>query len=406
MRTAALGAAGTMLLAPTLAVSSCRSKGAKVRTETIQKKGLVAVVTSNGRIEAHRKVDLSANVPGQIVNIAVREGDPVAKGDFLLQIDRKNLQAQTDSSSAALDALLSDRDASHANLEQVKLDLERARVSFESSLISRSELDRARTTVDQAQAALAACENRIRQAKAALAGARDSLGKTTILAPMSGVVTRLAVEEGEVAVIGTMNNPGTVLLTISDLAEIEAVMEVHETDIPSIRLGQKAKVTIDAFPNREFDGAVSEIASSPLQKTSVGSASEAIDFEVKIRLASPPQFLKPGLSCSAAITTGEKESVLSVPIQALALREKERSRTTAGEKPKDEEGVFIVEGGKARFVPVTTGMTGELDIEVASGLRGGEEVVIGPFKTLREMKDGDPVVVDNTLPKTERKEAA
>src|SRR5439155_10749791 len=161
---------------------------------------------------------------------------------------------------------------------------------------------------------------------AALAGARDSLGKTTILAPMSGVVTRLAVEEGEVAVIGTMNNPGTVLLTISDLAEIEAVMEVHETDIPSIRLGQKAKVTIDAFPNREFDGVVSEIASSPLQKTSVGSASEAIDFEVKIRLASPPESLKPGLSCSAAITTGEKESVLSVPIQALALREKERSR--------------------------------------------------------------------------------
>lgn len=405
-RRAALAAAGLMLLGTTLGASTCRQKGQKVRTEKIERRGLVALVTCNGKIEAHRKVDLSANVPGQVVNIAVREGDAVKKGDFLLQIDRKNLQAQTDSSQAALGALLSDRDAARAGVEQARLDIDRARVSFESALIPRSELDRAKTTFDQAQASLAAYENRIEQARATLAGARDSLGKTTITAPMSGIVTRLAVEEGEVAVIGTMNNPGTVLLTISDLSEIEATMEVDETDIPSIRLGQKAKLTIDAFPNREFEGEVTEVGSSPIQKSLTGSASEAINFEVKVRVLAPPEGTKPGLSCSAAITTGQKSDVLSIPIQALALREKDRAKTTAGERPKDEEGVYLVERGKVRFASVVTGMAGELDIEIASGLKGGEEVVVGPFKTLRELKDGDPVVVDNTLPKTEAKAAS
>jgi HlyD family secretion protein len=294
---------------------ACRKKGKTVRTEKIERRGLVAQVTSNGKIEAHKKVDLSANVPGQIVNIAVREGDAVKKGDFLLQIDRTNLQAQTLSSQAALEALLSDRDSARATLTQAKLDVDRAKVSFDAALISRSDLDRARTSLDQAQSSLAAYEKRIEQARAELSGAQDTLGKTKIVTPMSGIVTRLAVEEGEVAVIGTMNNPGTVLLTISDLSEIEATMEVDETDIPSIQIGQKAKLTIDAYPNREFEGEVTEVGSSPIVKSLAGSSSEAIDFEVKIRLLSPPENLRPGLSCSASITTGAKNDVLSVPIR-------------------------------------------------------------------------------------------
>jgi HlyD family secretion protein len=392
-------AAGAALVLGLLFGASCRESGKKVRARKVERGALVATVSCNGRIEAHRKVDLSANVPGQIVNISVREGDLVKKGDLLLQIDRTNLQAQSDSSRAALEALLSDRDAARASVEQARLDLERARVSFDSGLVSRSDLDRAKTGQEQAQATLAASENRIDQARATHTGARDTLGKTTITAPISGQVTRLAVEEGEVAVIGTMNNPGTVLLTISDLSEIEATMEVDETDVPTIRLGQRATVTLDAYPNQEFAGEVSEVGSSPIQSAAdLAGGSESIDFEVRVRLLSPPEGLKPGLSASAAITTGEKEGILAVPIQALVLREQERDPSKLGAKLRDEEGVFSIEGGKVRFLPIETGMSGELDVEVVSGLQGGEEIVIGPYRLLRELEEGDPVVIDDSLP--------
>ena len=389
-----------------VASGAARNKGAKVRTQKVERGGMTSVVTCNGKIEARRKVDLSANVPGQIVNLAVREGDRVRKDDFLLQIDRKSLQAQFESSRGALDALFSERDSSKAALEQAKLDLDRARISYESGLIARSDYDRAKTTIDQSTASLAAAEKRIEQARASLAGAQDTLTKTTIRSPIDGIVTRLAVEEGEVAVIGTMNNPGTVLLTISDLSQIEAVMEVDETDIPSIKLGQTSKITIDAFPNKEFEGEVTEVGSSPIQ-TAASAATEGIDFEVKIRLLAPPEGVKPGLSVSASITTAEKKEVLSVPLQALVIRELETNGPPKpGDKKRDEEGVFVLENGKTKFAAIKTGIKGELDIEVTSGLSGGEEIVTGPFKTLRELKDGQAVHVDNSLPKIDQKEAS
>lgn len=400
-----LGVLALVLIAVML-MAGRSPRGVKVRTQKIERSTLVSTVTCNGKIEARRKVDLSANVPGQVINLAVREGDVVKKGDFLLQIDRSNLQAQYESSRGALDALFSERDAAKSAVEQAQLDMNRAKVSSETGLIPRADFDRARTSLDQARAVLEASERRIEQSRASLAGARDTLGKTTITAPISGFVTRLAVEEGEVAVIGTMNNPGTVLLTISDLAEIQAVMEVDETDIPSIRPGHKAKVTIDAYPNQEFDGEVTEVGSSPIQNSLGGSSdSQSVDFEVKVRLPVPPPGIKPGLSVSAVITTGTKPQVLSVPMQALVIREKEGGRPRSGEKPKDEEGVFLVEAGKATFAPIVTGMTGEIEIEVVSGLEGGEEVVTGPFRTLRELKDKKAVVVDNSLPKVDQKEA-
>lgn len=381
-------------------------KGVKVRTQKVEHGALKSTVTCNGKVEARRKVDLSANVPGQIVNLTIREGDTVEKGDFLLQIDRKSLQAQYDSSRGALDALFSERDSSKAALEQARLDMDRARVSFESGLVARSDYDRARTTIDQATASLMASEKRIEQARASLAGAQDTLTKTTIRAPIAGIITRLAVEEGEVAVIGTMNNPGTVLLTISDLSQIEAVMEVDETDIPFIKLGHRAKITIDAFPNKDFEGEVTEVGSSPIQTATAG-ATEGIDFEVKIRLLAPPPGVKPGLSVSASITTAEKINVLSVPLQALIIREKESAgQPPPGDKKRDEEGVFVLESGKTKFAAIKTGINGELNIEVVSGLSGGEEIVTGPFKTLRELKDGQAVIVDNSMPKADQKEGS
>lgn len=387
----------------------------RVTTAQVVRKDLVARVTCNGKVQARKKVELSAPIPGQIVNLAVREGDRVGKGDFLLQIDRVSLQASADSSKAALDALLSDRDAARANLERSRIEFDKTRASYESGIVPEVEFERARTALEASRAGLLAVESRIEQARATFIGAKDTLSKTTITAPMGGVITKLGVEEGEVAVIGTMNNPGTVLMTISDLSVIEAVMEVDETDIPQVSVGQKATLLIDAYPDRAFEGVVTEVGSSPI--TTLTGATEGIDFEVKIRIEDPPENLKPGLSVTADVATGSREGVLAIPLQALVLRDREnpaaeppaedaegdapasRARaTTVARRSRDQEGVFVVEAGKVRFVPVTTGITGELDIE-ADGVEERQEIVTGPFRILRVLKDGDRVVVEKPGPK-------
>jgi len=387
----------------------------QVTTAKVVRKDLVSRVTCNGKVQARKKVELSANIPGQVINLAVREGDRVKKGDFLLQIDRTSLQASADSSKAALDALFSDRNAARANVEQARIEFEKSESSFKSEIISNLDYDRARTAYDAAQANLEAIENRIEQARATFIGAKDTLGKTTMTAPIDGVVTKLSVEEGEVAVIGTMNNPGTVLMTISDLSVMEAVMEVDETDVPQVAVGQKATLLIDAYRERTFDGTVTEVGSSPI--ATVAASTAGIDFEVKIRIENPPEELKPGLSVTADIATGSREGILAVPLQALVLRDRENPEpppvddanstggakklraTTVAERSRDQEGVFVVESGKAKFVPVTTGITGDLDIETVSGVEEGQEIITGPFRVLRTLKDGDRVVLEKPAPK-------
>ena len=390
-----------------------RGEQPRVTTAKVSRKDLVARVTCNGKVQARKKVELSANISGQIVNLAVREGDPVQKGDFLLQIDRTALQASADSSRAALQALLSDREAARANLERARIEYEKSEASFQSAIVSRLEYERARTAHDSARASLGAIESRIDQARAMLAGAKDTLSKTTITAPISGVVTKLSVEEGEVAVIGTMNNPGTVLMTISDLAQMEAVMEVDETDIPQVTVGQKAILLVDAYRDQAFDGIVTEVGSSPILQPAGSTA--GIDFEVKIRIESPPQGLKPGLSVTADVVTATRDATLVVPLQALVLRDRDNPdpplpaddgeggakklrATSVAERNRDQEGVFVIGEGIARFVPITTGITGELDIEALSGVEEGQEIVTGSFRVLRELKDGDRVQVDNAAP--------
>ncbi len=387
----------------------------RVTTAHIEKKDLVARVTCNGKVQARRKVELSANISGQIMNLAVREGDTVRKGDFLLQIDRVSLQANADSSQAALQALLSDRDAARAGLERARIEHDRSRSSYESQIISTLEYDRARTAFEEAQANLHSIESRIEQGRATLAGARDTLSKTTITAPIGGVVTRLSVEEGEVAVIGTMNNPGTVLMTISDLSVMEAVMEVDETDVPQVQVGQKAVLLVDAYRDRTFEGIVTEVASSPIPN--VANTTAGIDFEVKIRIEAPPKEMKPGLSVTADIVTDSREGVTTVPLQALVLRDRQnpaasppatdeeagagatkQRATTVAARGRDQEGVFLLDAGVARFTPIATGITGDLDIEALSGVKDGQEVITGPFRILRTLKDGDKVQVDKEKP--------
>jgi HlyD family secretion protein len=347
---------------------------------------LTSKVSANGQLDAQRKVDLSANVMGQIVNLAVREGDVVKKGQFLLQIDRQQLAASAEGAAASLRAQFSDRDASRANLAEAERNLARARKNYETQIIPQADYESARTQVESARAQLEAIEQRIQQSRSNLEAARDTLSKTTMRAPMEGIVTALPVEEGEVAVIGTMNNPGTILLTIADMSIVEAVMEVDETDVPNVKVGQRATVTIDAYPNKTFNGLVTEVGSSPITSTSAGS--EAINFEVKIQIENPPTGVRPGFSASADIITGTRSKALAIPIQALVVREKPGA---AGAKPVDEEGVYVHDAGAVKFAPVTTGLSGDSSIEIVTGLKDGQQIVTGPFRALRDIKDGAKV---------------
>lgn len=369
--------------------ASRRNKDVTEVTMTkVERSDLTSKVTATGRIDAQRRVDLSANVMGQIVNLAVREGDRVKKGDFLLQIDQKQLAASAQGAAASLEALFSDRDAQRANAAEAQRVYERAQKNYADRIIPLAELDRARTALQAAQANVVAIERRIDQARANVAAARDTLSKTTMTAPMDGIVTALPVEEGEVAVIGTMNNPGTILLTIADMSVVEAVMEVDETDIPNVKVGQRATVTIDAYPNKTFSGLVTEVGSSPINAQAAQSGAEAVNFEVKIQLENPPEGVRPGFSASADIITGTATKAVAIPIQALVVREKPGS--TAG-KPEEEEGVFINDNGQAKFAAVKTGLSGESNIEIVTGLKEGQEIITGPFKALRDIKDGSKV---------------
>ena len=353
---------------------------------------LQAKVSANGKIQATKKVDISATVPGQVTQLAVQEGDQVKKGQFLLQLDSVNFRAGARSSEFSMQALLKDLDSARFNAEQAKADLERAEKNHSSGILADADLQRARTTASTTDSALLAAEQRVEQSRAMLEGAKDTLSKTTIRAPMDGIVTAKRIEEGEVAVIGIQNQPGTVLLTISDMSVVEAEMEIDETSIPSVKLGQDARVHIDAYPNQPFDGTVTEVGNSPIVATT-GQANEAIKFKVKVQLKNPPQGIKPGLSVQADILTGFRPKALTVPLQALVVRDAERKPEDPAPTgpPKEEEGVFVVDAGKASFRSIKTGLIGELSVEVLSGLKEGETIVTGPFKDLRALKPGDPI---------------
>jgi HlyD family secretion protein len=364
-----------------------------VQMTTVGREDLQAKVTANGRVQAQKKVDLSATVAGQVTHLAVDEGDRVRKGQFLLQIDPANPRSAARSSEASMQALLREVDSARARLDQSRLDARRAEENHGAQIISNADLDQARTALVTAEAALRAAERRVEQARATLEGARDTLAKTTVLSPIDGIVTAKRVEEGEVAVIGVLNQPGTVLLTISDMSIVEAEMDVDETSIPTVKVGQQARVRIDAYPNRTFGGVVTEVGSSPIDRTASQQQNEAIKFKVKIQIRNPPDTVKPGLSVQADILTGFRSQALVVPLQALVLRDAPRPAGGKGEPgaPRDEEGVYLVENGKARFQPLETGLLGELSVEVVKGLKGGETLVSGPFRALRSLKPGDPV---------------
>ncbi|MBI3447647.1 MAG: efflux RND transporter periplasmic adaptor subunit [Acidobacteria bacterium] len=373
-----------------------KNKGTPVTAGKVGTEDIVSKVTANGKIQAENRVELSALVMGQILNLAVTEGDNVTKGQFLLQIDRNRAAADEAGSSAALKVSLSDRDSAKATMEQAERDFERARRNYEAQITSESEFQKARSFLETARATFESGENRVEQTRAGLDASRDTLSKTTIRAPIDGVVTTLRVKAGEVTVIGTMNNPGTQLMTISDMASVQAVLMVDETDTPTVKVGQKAVLHVDAYPGRSFDGLVTEVGHSPILKDDTDlqgltTTSDAINFKVKVKVLEPPAEIRPGFSVTADIITGRKEKVAVVPLAAVVVRDSTKGEKTEAGTLKTEEGLYALRDGKAVFVPVKTGLSGGLMVELSAGLKPGEEIVTGPFKALREIKDGDQV---------------
>jgi len=372
----------------------------RVTTAKVEKIDLVSKVTANGKVQAQRKVDMSALVMGQIVNLAVKEGDHVKKGQLLLQIDRAQLAAQAQGREASLEAMRHDLEAAKSTAAQAKLDYERASQQHKGNILAEADLQKAKSNLDTAEATLAATESRMNSTMADLAASRDSLSKTTVTAPIEGTVTSLPIKEGEVTVIGTMNNAGTQLMTISDMGSVEAVMMVDETSVPGVKVGQKAVLSIDAYPNRKFEGTVAEVGSSPIPKTdpdllTLVANSEAINFKVKIRLDSPPDTIRPGFSVTADIVTARRDGTTAIPIQALVVRDVEKKdKAPAVGRAETEEGVYTIKDGKLAFSKVKTGIAGELMIELTEGPKPGQDIVTGPFKVLRQVKDGDRVIIE------------
>lgn len=382
-----------------------RDVGVQVRTEAVGRRDLVSIVTASGFIQPKRKVDISADVSGRVVQLSVVEGQTVENGQFLLRIDPTAFEAAVRRSEAMVAQARAQEAQMRANLLQATSAAERSeRLAGGDRLISDQELEQARTALSVAEAQLEAARFGVSQATASLTEAQEALRKTTILSPMSGRVTRLNIEEGETAVVGTMNNPGSLLLTVADLGSMEASVKVDETDVPHISHGDSAEVRIDAFPNRTFVGRVTQIANSAIQgqgtAASAQTQNQSVDFEVLITLDDPPEELRPDLSATADIITETRDNALAVPIISVTIRDPEGKKFQAGDadaaslastmaaRAAEQEGVFLVQGDTAAWFPITVGIAGDSYFEVIEGLNGGETVIAGPYAAVRDLEAG------------------
>ncbi|MGB2765420.1 MAG: efflux RND transporter periplasmic adaptor subunit [Candidatus Aminicenantaceae bacterium] len=374
-------------------LQSQREKSIKVTVEKVEKHDLISKISASGEVKPKKNVNISAHIPGRIVKIGVEEGQLVKAGDFLLKLDSTQYEANADRTRALIDSHKANLIMAKAGLKRDDSFYQRQIKLYEEKLISEEQLETAKAQYEISKAQQQGITYQIDQAQASLQSALDDLSKTVYYSPIDGIITSLRVEEGEIAMIGTMNNPGTILMTIADLSVMEVEVEVDETDVIGVRIAQYAEVKVDAFPDQTIKGKVTEIGSSALQQTTLSQESK--DFKVIITLENPPEDLKPGLSASADIITAEKIDVLAVPISALVLREKEGEKEEKNDG--QEEGVYIVKESRVKFYPVEKGIMGEMMIEIKSGLEEGQEIVVGPYSALRQLKD-------DILIKTEEKE--
>jgi HlyD family secretion protein len=429
-----------------------------VQTGKAVRQDLAQVVTASGEIKPRNYINIGANNaggPARITNILVVEGDKVRRGQLLARLESIQPEADVAASRAQVSSSEADSTAaeqglravdeniraSQATIERAKADLERAKINFDRTqklwdekLIAKQEYDQRRVDMDaysagvreaesrlaqlraqrsQTAANLSASQRRVALAQANLRGSEDRLNRTQSVSPIDGVVTNLPVRVGETVVPGIQNSAASLIMTIADMSVITAEVKVDETDIVNVKLGQKADVTIDAMPNRSFPGKVIEIGNTAILRSSGLAASqsaissqEAKDFKVVIALDDPPAEIRPGLSCTAKVTTATRGNVVSIPIQALTVRQKgdlepvdekgnPKSTLPEKERRKELQGVFIVKGEKAEFREVKTGITGATEIEVTSGINDGEELITGSYKVIRTLRSEAKVKIDN-----------
>jgi HlyD family secretion protein len=398
--------------AAALTITQRRDRGVPVRLEAVARRDLVETVTASGNIRAGRVTDISSEVSARVTELLVDEGDDVMAGQLLLRLDPTQFAASVSRAEASLNQSRAMERQQEATLVQATRDFQRLRDLFnrDSLLVARQLLDDADTNVELATRQLESLQFGVQQAQASLDEANERLSKTVFTAPHSGTVTRLNVNEGETVIVGTMNNPGSLVLTISELSRVEAVLEVDETDIPYIALGDSTVLELDAFSDRLFGGVVTEIGNSAIRPpaSSAGSGqAAAIDFEVVITMDDPPRGIRPDLSATADIITATSKNALSVPIIALTVRpEESRSDAGGGEEEQidgqsrgplsrqevtDVDGVFLVEDGRVRFTPVEVGITGQEHFEIITGISQGDTIVAGPYQQIRDLTNGDRV---------------
>lgn len=338
-----------------LKISCRRPELPEVEVMSLAPGDVVSTVSADGELEALNQVDISAEIVARIEKVYAKEGDEVEKGRLLCVLDDDELRSQ--------------RDLNRSRLVEAEASHKRGKALFDEKLISEAVFDERRTAYEVARSQLEQSE--------------DNLGKTRIYAPISGRVVRVEVEEGETVVLGTMNNPGTVMFTLGDLSAMQAKIYVDEADIVYVSAGQPARVTLDAMPDVWFEARVRSIGYMPATDTGAGG-DDVTEFEVALDLADVDPRLRPGMSVTGVITTAERGNVLTCPLQAIGRREIEgRARDT----------VFVMEGGRAKLVPVKTGISDGTRVEVVEGLKAGRQVIVGPYKVLRAIDDGDEVKV-------------
>jgi HlyD family secretion protein len=377
-----------------------RKETVSVRTQTVVRRDLVARVSASGKIETTRKVDVSASISGKVIHLPMREGDMVEEGMLLFRIDPTQTQTLVTQFQAGIRSAKTNIAVAEANQQQAKIEYERQKALFDRNVIAEDLVQRARSAYEVEIARTNGAKEEIVRLEAQLKNAVHDLTKVNVHADISGVVTKLNIHEGENAFVGTFNNPGTVLMTISDLNHMEAWVEVDETDVVNLRVGQPAEIIVDAYPDTVFHAVIDRIGNSPITET--GSNQQAVNFEVVILLTDTIPNVRPGLSCVADIITGTRRDVLSIPIQALTVREPEDEKKNADgdddpstrRRNRAHEGIFVIEEDRAFFRHVTTGLTGERHFEILSGLEENSDIIIGPFETLRTIKDSTLVEKD------------
>lgn len=401
-------AAGVVLVIAVFVVLNLTREGSKieVRVTEVKKRTITKYVTASGQIKPKRQVNVSASAIGKVTRLAVREGDWVEKGDFLLQIDPTEYQSTVDQLKASIGSASATLEMEKASLKKAEYDLERAVTLRESEVVSEEELRQAQLNVDIYRSKVRAAEEQLAQYEANLTKAMHDLNEVRVTAEIAGVVTALNVEEGENAIMGTLNNPGTVLLTVADLSEIEAEVEVDETEVVLIDVGDEAHISLDAYPDSTFKGLVTEVGNSAVrQQISLGQSS--VDFKVVISIIDEIPNVRPGLSASVKIRVAEENDAVSIPIECLTVRragelegvheanrgEGDEEGIARDDAVDDIEGVFVVVDGVARYRPVRVGIAGSSYFHVREGLSEGEVVVSGPFKAINDLNDGDPVKV-------------